>query len=82
MSVLLRRRPFGHIVLVVLVVLLLLLYPAQMTVVLAWAFALSGPGLKLHRMITGRPFHVGPADQTRPRPRFPLGHRRKEKCND
>ncbi len=66
MSVLLRRRPFGHVVLVVLVALLLVLHPAQMSTLLAWAFALSGPGLKLYRLILGRPTHGAPAAQTPP----------------
>jgi CDP-diacylglycerol---serine O-phosphatidyltransferase len=49
----LRRRPFGHVVLVLLVVPFLLLYTQLMTVILSWAFVLSGPvrmtGLLLRR---------------------------------
>ncbi|MHC4479217.1 MAG: CDP-alcohol phosphatidyltransferase family protein [Planctomycetota bacterium] len=41
-SAFLRRRPFGHVVPILLAFALLLLYPAQVAVVLAWGFVVSG----------------------------------------
>jgi len=66
LSILLRRRPFGHIILVLIVLVLVLLYPSQMGVVLAWTFALSGPALKLWRRFTGRPAVAGIPAQAPP----------------
>ncbi len=66
LSILLRRRPFGHIILVLMVLVLVLLHPSQMGVVLAWTFALSGPALKLWRRFSGRPIVAGAPAQTPP----------------
>jgi len=53
-SAFLRRRPFGHVVVVLLVVPLLLMYPPQMAVFGAWAFVLSGPAGMIWRKVRGR----------------------------
>jgi len=39
----LRRRPFGHIILVLLVLPLLWLFTSQMLALIAWIFVISGP---------------------------------------
>ncbi|MBP7933960.1 MAG: phosphatidylcholine/phosphatidylserine synthase [Phycisphaerae bacterium] len=56
-SLLLSRRPFGQLPLMLLGVLLLLLYPQQVLVILAWAFVFSGPIRYALRLIAGRPVH-------------------------
>ncbi|HSW45560.1 MAG TPA: CDP-alcohol phosphatidyltransferase family protein [Phycisphaerae bacterium] len=61
LGVVLRRRPFGHVVLILLGLLLFLLHPVQMGVVLAWFFVLSGPVGKLWRRIAARPTKLVPA---------------------
>ena len=58
LNALLRRRPFGHVVLVLMVFVLFLLYPSQMAVILAWVFVAHGPALKLWRRLVGRPVEV------------------------
>lgn len=63
LNALLRRRPFGHVVLVLMMLLLFLLHPSQMGVILAWAFVISGPAFKVWRLIVGRPAEVAPAAQ-------------------
>jgi CDP-diacylglycerol--serine O-phosphatidyltransferase len=66
LSVLLRRRPFGHVVLVLLALVLFLLHPQQMGVILAWTFVATGPVMRLWRRLAGRPVEMASAAQSGP----------------
>jgi CDP-diacylglycerol--serine O-phosphatidyltransferase len=63
LSVLLRRRPFGHVVLVVLALVLFLLHPQQMGVILAWTFVVTGPVMRFWRRMVIRPVEAASAAQ-------------------
>ncbi len=75
-SAFLRRRPFGHVVITLLVLPLLVLYPAQMALLAAWGFVLSGPLKLLLRKKKPAPHVEGPpandaAPETAPAPDDP-----------
>ena len=52
-NLLMRRRPFGHIIPVLLIVPLFLLYPKQVLTFAAWAFILVGATRHLYRRVSG-----------------------------
>lgn len=55
---LLRRRPFWHVVAILLVFVLLLMYTEQVTFVVAWSFVFSGPVGYLVEKIKAPPAEV------------------------
>jgi CDP-diacylglycerol---serine O-phosphatidyltransferase len=64
-SVLLRRRPFEHLIAVLLLVPLLLLYTKQVLMVAAWSFVLSGIIRMVWAKLSGQQPQISaePADQ-------------------
>ena len=62
-SLVLRRRPFGHVIPFLLIFPLVLLYTKQVLTVAAWAFVLSGLVKWLwHRLTSGRQDSAEPAE--------------------
>ncbi len=51
----LRRRPLGHVILILLATPVVVIYPDRLAVILAWTFVLSGPVRAAWRMIKGLP---------------------------
>ena len=61
---LLRRRPLEHVILVLLALPLIWIYTELSMLVIAWAFALSGPSRYVAGRLTGRTGRAAAAPQT------------------
>jgi CDP-diacylglycerol--serine O-phosphatidyltransferase len=65
-SILLKRRPFSHVVPLLLLFPLLFLYTKQMLALLAWVFVLSGLIAWVRNALSGKPAEVVPTQGSAP----------------